>query len=82
MEIMRMPNWWSLSVHPDNQQLIAQKFIDWANAGYPGVLKYSCTLLRNLANSGLYADEPQLTHQQICIENQLCALKGRARPGH
>lgn len=75
MEIMRMPNWWSLSVHADNQQIIAQKFIDWANAGYPGVLKYSCTLLRNLANSGLYADEPQQTHQQICIENQLCALK-------
>lgn len=75
MEIMRMANWWNLSVHPDNQQIIAQKFIDWANAGYPGVLKYSCTLLRNLANSGLYADEPQENNQQICIENQLCALR-------
>lgn len=75
MEIMRMANWWNLSVHPDNQQIIAQKFIDWANAGYPGVLKYSCTLLRNLANSGLYADEPQQSNQQICIENQLCALR-------
>ncbi|CAI3796697.1 diguanylate cyclase domain-containing protein [Rheinheimera sp. MM224] len=75
MEIMRMANWWNLSVHPDNQQIIAQKFIDWAGAGYPGVLKYSCTLLRNLANSSLYADEPQENNQQICIENQLCALR-------
>lgn len=75
MEIMRMANWWNLSVHPDNQQLIAQKFMDWASAGYPGVLKYSCTLERNVAHSGLYAEDPQLKHQLICIENQLCALR-------
>ncbi|MBU0911474.1 MAG: diguanylate cyclase [Gammaproteobacteria bacterium] len=75
MEIMRLANWWNLSVHPDNQQLIVQKFMDWASAGYPGVLKYSCTLLRNSANSGVYPDEPQLNQQQICIENQLCALR-------
>lgn len=74
MEIMRMANWWNLSVHPDNQQLIAQKFMDWVSAGYPGVLKYSCTLLRDTANTGLYADESQ-PYQQICIENQLCALR-------
>ncbi|MDF3125710.1 diguanylate cyclase [Rheinheimera sp. 1928-s] len=75
MEIMRMANWWDLSVGPDDKQLIAQKFMDWVGAGYPGVLKYSCTQERNVANSGLYAEESQQKHQQICIENQLCALR-------
>lgn len=75
MEIMRLANWWNLSVHPDSQQVIVQKFMDWAAAGYPGVLKYSCTLLRNSANSAMYPDEPQTGQQQICIENQLCALR-------
>ncbi len=75
MEIMRLANWWNLSVDPDSQQVIAQKFMDWAAAGYPGVLKYSCTLLRNSTNSAMYPDEPQTNQQQICIENQLCALR-------
>lgn len=75
MEIMRMANWWNLSVHPDNQQVIAQKFIEWANSGYPGVLKYSCTLLRHSAHASLYVEDPQQMHHQICIENQLCALR-------
>ena len=75
MEIMRLANWWNLSVDPDSQQVIVQKFMDWAAAGYPGVLKYSCTLQRAPGNSAMYPDEPQANQQQICIENQLCALR-------
>lgn len=75
MEIMRMANWWCLSVHPDNYELITKKLTEWAKADYPGVLKYSCTLLRNIANTGSYVDEPESNHQQICIETQLCALR-------
>jgi diguanylate cyclase (GGDEF)-like protein/PAS domain S-box-containing protein len=75
MEIMRLANWWNLSVDPEYQQVIVQKFMDWAAAGYPGVLKYSCTLLRKSANTAMYADETLPGQQQICIENQLCALR-------
>ena len=75
MEIMRLANWWNLSVDPEYQQVIVQKFMDWAAAGYPGVLKYSCTLLRKSANTAMYPDEPLSAQQQICIENQLCALR-------
>ncbi|RVT46868.1 diguanylate cyclase [Rheinheimera sediminis] len=75
MEIMRMQDWWNLSVHPDSQEQITKKLMDWRDAGHQGVLNYSCILVRNPLQTGLLVEDPELHQQQICIESQFCALR-------
>lgn len=75
IEMMRMQNWWELFVKPDNKMHLKQKLQDWAEADYPGVLKFSSILNRHALPANPHLEEPVLSYQQLCIESQFCALR-------